>query len=311
MVSSERPVLSVVVAIVSDTTESRAGASHLAECLKALTNQVNPPSMEVIIPYHQAVDGIERVLEKFSDMRFIPVTDLKSMTSLGGSREHHDELRARGLVVAKGDIIALIEDHARPDSNWCARIVEAHGDGYVAIGGAIENAIDRPLNWAVYYCDFGRYQNPLPPGESLFASDANASYKQAALEAIRSVWSDSFHETLVNAALISRGDRLALRPDIIVYQNRSNLRFGSALRERFIWGRSYAAARCQMVGGKRAIYAALSPLLPAVLMLRMAATARKKGRNMGKFLKALPIIAALLVSWSAGEVVGYLTARSA
>ncbi len=32
---------------------------------------------------------------------------------------------------------------------------QAPRTGYAAIGGAIENGINRPLNWAVYYCDFG------------------------------------------------------------------------------------------------------------------------------------------------------------
>ena len=73
------------------------------------------------------------------------------------------------------------------------------------MGGAIENSIDRPLNWAVYFCDFLRYQTPLPDGESALASDANVSYKRTALQAIQPVWRDVFHETSVNAALRARG----------------------------------------------------------------------------------------------------------
>ena len=45
-------------------------------------------------------------------------------------------------------------------------MVVAHREYYAAIGGAIENGVDRPLNWAVYYSDFGRYQNPFQSGES-------------------------------------------------------------------------------------------------------------------------------------------------
>lgn len=308
MSSAKNPTLSVVVAIVSDTLEARAGASHIAGCLDALSHQVDAPLTEIIVPYHDNVDGIEGLQKQFPDVIFVPVTDLKRSSSKGGSREHHDVIRARGLSAAHGEVVGLLEDHARPDKRWCANTVAAHRESYAAIGGAIENGIDRPLNWAVYYCDFGKYQNPLPAGESPFASDANVTYKRSALESIRTTWDQSFREVVVNGTLISRGERLGLRPDIIVYQHRDDLRLGAALRERFIWGHSYATTRGQLLSTpKRLIYAALSPLLPAILMLRMADTAWKRRRHFGAFLKALPFTAMLLISWSLGECLGYLT----
>jgi hypothetical protein len=308
---SHKPLLSVVVVIVSDTTDSRSDASLLDSCLEALSQQVDAPPMEIIVPYHGNVSGIELIKAQYPDVVFIPANDLKIYTGQGGSREHHDELRARGLAAARGEIIGLLEDHARPDLNWCARMVEAHQQCYAAVGGAIENGIDRPLNWAVYFCDFGRYQNPLPAGESAFASDANVSYKRSALESIRSTWQEVFHETAVNWALTSRGEKLALSPEIIVYQNRGSLRLGNALKERFIWGRSYAATRGMLAGAsKRAIYATLSPILPLVLLGRMTVNVLKKQRCLGVFLKALPLTAALTLSWSLGELMGYLTGRA-
>ena len=205
-------------------------------------------------------------------------------------------------------MIGLVEDHARPDPRWCANVVAAHRQGYAAIGGAIENGVDRPLNWAVYYCDFGRYENPLPAGESPFASDANVTYKRAALEAIRPSWEQSFREIVVNGALASRGEKVALHPAIVVYQNRQHLRLGAALRERFVWGRSYAATRCALLGAPaRLAYAALSPALPGVLLFRMATTSWRRRRHFGRFLLALPITATLVMVWSLGEAVGYLT----
>ena len=304
------PVLSVVVAIVSDTTEARAGVAHLAECLDALSHQTDAPTMEVVVPYHRNVDGIEETRQRYPDVVFVPVTDLNTLPTGRGGREHHDQLRARGLAEARGEIIGLLEDHARPTERWCAEIVAAHREPYAAIGGAIENGVDTALNWAVYYCDFGRYQNPVPSGESPFASDANVSYKRSALEAIRHVWEDSFHETVVNGALLARGERLALSPTMIVYQRRQGLRLGAALRERFIWGRSYAASRSGLVGSRRWLYAALSPLLAGVLTLRMASNVRRRRRHVGKFLRTLPLIVVFLMAWSLGELLGYVTSRS-
>jgi hypothetical protein len=308
---SMQPVLSIVVAIVSDTTDARCDLSHLKGCLEALYRQIDPPSMEIIIPYRSPLEGIEELRRQYVNVVFIPIPQLKTYTGKGGSREHHDELRAYGLGAARGDLVALLEDHARPDPNWCARIVEAHRQrfpGYAGIGGAIENGIDRPLNWAVYFCDFGRYQNPVPAGDSFIASDANVSYKRSKLEPIRSIWESVFHETIVNWELVSRGEKLALSPDIIVYQHRSNLNFSNAVKERFVWGRSYAATRSQLSSnGKRFMYALLSPLLPAVLSTRMAVTTFKRRRLIRFFLVALPMTIVLLVSWAFGEFTGYLT----
>ena len=308
MSESQNPLLSIVVAIVSDTTEAHCGTSHLVPCLEALSQQLDPPLMEIIVPYHDGVTGIEELKLRFPEIIFIHATDLKTYVAGGGSREHHNELRMRGVAAARGKIIALLEDHGRPDRHWCSLMVRAHEQHYAAVGGAIENGIDRALNWALYFCDFGRYQNPVPAGESAFVSDANVSYKRFALESIRPIWQEVFDEPVVNGALISAGEKIALSPEIVVYQHRLNLRLPKIIKERFIWGRSYGAHRGQGFGfGRQLIYAALSLGLPGVLLLRMTITVMKKGRCVAAFFRALPFTALLTLSWSFGEFIGYLT----
>jgi hypothetical protein len=310
MAASDNPVLSVVVAIITDTTE-RPEVSHLERCLAALMRQSGAPTMEIIIPYHPFVEGIPRLRQQYSDVRFVEVTDLRTYTRRGGSREHHDELRARGLALARGTIVALIEDVGIPAPDWSARMVEAHHRPFAGVGGAIENGVDRPLNWAVYFCDFLRYQNPLPEGESTIASDANSSYKREALESIRPVWQEFFSEASVNGALRSRGEKVCLAPSVVLYQHRQGLLLKATLKERFVWGRSYAATRAGLAGTpRRVLRAALSPLLPGLILARMTLMAWKKRRTVAAFLNALPLTVALTVSWSWGELVGYVTGRA-
>src|SRR4029079_17114838 len=98
------------------------------------------------------------------------------------------------------------------------------------------------------YCDFGKYQNPLPPGESSYASDANTSYKRQALDQGRPTWQPSFREVVVNGALIARGEKVILRPEVVIYQNRRGLDFSFALRERFIWGHSNTPNLSALIG---------------------------------------------------------------
>ncbi len=302
------PELSVVVAIVSDTTNPRVDVANLVGCLEAIAQQADPPSMEVIVSHLPDVEGLDALKARYPSVTFLPVPDVRGPRETGGGREHHDVLRARAMAISRGGLIALIEDHARPDPRWCANIVKAHKESYAGVGGAMDNMVDRPLNWAVYFCDYGRYQNPLPEGESHFASDSNVSFKRAALEKVRDAWAQAFREVIVNGALIDLGEKVVLRRDILVLQCRTGLRFWPAMRERFVWGRSYSATRNATLGlPKRLALAVLSPTLPVVLTFRLARTALERRRYFGKFLVALPLIVILLASWSVGEGLGYVT----
>ncbi len=304
------PQLSVVLVICSDTTDAELDLSILEGNLAALHAQVAPPTLEIIVPYAAPAAGIEALQKSYPDVIFRPIPDLSTYQG-AGSREHHDELRSRGLAEARGETVALLEDHGYPDRNWARNMWAVHQRDCAAVGGAIENDIDRPLNWAVYFCDFFRYHNPVPAGASQLASDVNVSYKRAALNSIRPLLFPSFRETAVNQVLLERGQRILLSPEVIIRQTRKNLRLGGALRERFIWGRSYAGGRSREIGEKRLILGILCPILPALLIFRIARTVFERRRLVGAFLKSLPLLVPLTISWSLGELVGYFTARPA
>jgi len=145
--SDAEPLLSAVVVIVSDTLEPRAHTGHLAGCLGALKEQIDAPPFEVIVPYHAATDGIAELQKDFAEVRFVAVEEAAIGERKPGSREHHDVLRSRGLALARGALLALLEDHARPDPRWCANLAAAHRQtDAAAVGGAIENGIDRSLS---------------------------------------------------------------------------------------------------------------------------------------------------------------------
>jgi hypothetical protein len=62
--------------------------------------------------------------------------------------------------------------------------------------------------------------------------------------------------------------------------------------------------------GARLVRAALSPLLPPILLLRYFQIVRRTGRNRNKFLVALPWLLLLTTAWAWGEFIGYLTGRT-
>src|SRR5262245_33692574 len=297
-----QPELSIVVAIIA------GGSQSCAACLDALAVARRDYEIEVLVPYDTRLTDVDGLSRKFHWVEFIDARRSVPVTSESLSREHHDILRAIGLNQARGRIVALLEDHGTPSVDWIAATLEAHRTNASAVGGAVENGVDRLLNWAVYYCDFGRYQNPVREGEVEFLSDSNVSYKREALESVKSLWLDSFHETSVNWELRRRGESLRLSPRMVVHQTRSSLRLLDALRERYVWGRSFAGTRAAEVStSKRITFAAFSFLLPLLLTSRIVLTGLQKRRHISKLFRALPLIFLLEVIWSGGEFVGYLT----
>jgi hypothetical protein len=299
--------LSVVVTIVD-------GGDVLARCLRALSQQVDPPGMEVLVPWDDSVKGVDEFVRRFPSFRFLPLgalTIARPASSAAGQHELFDRRRAAGLNAATGDIIAIVEDRGLPRPDWARTMIALHERlPHAVVGGAIEHGTSGVLNWAVYFCDFSRYQLPFAAGVREWVSDVNIGYKRDALMDIHDVWRERYHETTVHWALQRRGHQLYLSPDLVVDQDRGRLRLSRVLGERFAWGRlfSYTRAREQPLF-RRLMYAALSPLLPFVLLARHARVQFSKRAALGQFAAASPLVFMLLMAWSAGETVGYVTRR--
>jgi hypothetical protein len=298
------PSLSVIITIVS-------GGEALRRCLTALQPQTEASDAEVIVPYDDWSRDAAELAGEFPAVRFHRIADLGAAADPAVPAHAHrlyDRRRAVGLGAARGDLLAMTEDHAVPAADWCRQIRAAHAQPYAVIGGAIENAVDRPLNWALYYCDFGRYGRPFPAGPAAYVSDVNVSYKRSALESVRILWSDAYHETTLHWALRARGEVLFLDPRLVVYQHRPAMRLAQAYRERIDWGRMFAETRAAEGGSGRALaWAAGTPALPVVLLVRMLRHMRRQGRSAGQIWRTLPLAFVLLTGWAVGELSGYVS----
>jgi hypothetical protein len=297
--------LSVAVALISGRTDD------LRRCLDALAAQRDAPPFEVIVPYDPPCRDVLGLQADHPGVRFLEVPDLDSAKARSGAgREHHDTLRTVGLRAARAPYVALTEDHAVATETWVGDMVcllDEHPRA-AAIGGAVECGVDTLLNRAVYFCDFGRYQNPLPEGPARYVSDSNVAYRREALEAVADVWAGDYHETMVHDALVARGHEIWLTPRSLVHQTRAGLTLAWALRERFVWARSFAGTRVRGAPlPKRLVFAGGCALLPFLLTYRLAAGARQRGRDLGGFATALPLIFVLQSLWALGELVGDLT----
>lgn len=304
------PRLSVVLTVVD-------GGAALRRCLSALLAQDGGPPMEILVPYDSTMTSVASVIDEAAlpapgvtvrgldlgriDTRHPPL-------SARGQHELIDRRRSAGLREAAAGIVAIVEDRGVPRKDWAANVIRLHNTlPHVVIGGAIENGRDRVLNWAVYFCDFGRYQRPFAPGPRRYISDVNVAYKRRALDETREIWQLRYHEPWVHWALERRGETLFASPDVVVDQIRDHLKLSGLIRERLAWGRLFGSLRARDASiGRRAGWVALSPLVPFVLFGRLVRDRLSKRRAIGRFVAAAPAAALLVCAWAAGEAAGAL-----
>lgn len=276
------------------------GAPHLRRCLAALDAQREAPAFDILVVYDPHLEDIAAMAPERPDVRF--VANAGQRTPL--------ELAARAVSEASGDLILLTEDHCVPAPGWVRAMADAQAEGRAVVGGTVE-----PLpgttdaDWAFYLVDYYRYMPPVPEGPSPTLTVCNASYRADRLAAVADVWREIFHETAINDALRARFGTLWLRPDARVAMRR-HVRFRDALYERYAFGRLFGCTRLAFQPGwRRGYYVALAPVLPLLLLGRMAKASLRSGANARRYLRALPFTTALVLAWSWGEWLGYLTRR--
>lgn len=302
------PDLSVVVTVVG-------GVPFLRRCLTRLALQAAGRAVEVIVPFDSTSPEIGACRAEFPGVRFVDAgviaTDCKPGTE-AAAHEIYDRRTATGLAAAYGEVLALLQDYGAPEPDWCDQLLAAHRLPHGVIGGAVEHEGGGPLNWAVYFQDFGRFQPPLPEGPSPYLTDVNVSYKRAVLDGVRSMWEGRYKEVTVNWALARQGVTLWQRPQVVVRQDRGRLSLRRLVVERYCWGRLFGSIRIRELNTPtRVAYVLLSPAIPLVLLVRMGRKAFAARRQRMAFLRCLPHTAFLTSVWCVGEFVGYLTGREA
>jgi len=302
MSSDGRPELSVIICPTTSTPAS------IGLCLDWLRKSLDGVGCECFVPYDERLDGVQDLTVRYDWVRFLDGRPVVARHGLSPcSHERYNVLRSLALNVARGRIVAILEDHGLPAPDWARAVLAAHRRPDGVIGGVVENRVDRLLNWAVYYCDFGRFQNPVPSGPMRWVTDVNVSYKRECLERVRPVWQQTYREAVVHDAIRAAGHRLVLDGRIVVFQNRE-VRFREAAWQRYIWGRAFAAVRARGVSPwRRWFFAAFSFGLPLLRGGRVVVRAVRRRRHVDRMAAAFPLVLLLELFWAAGEFMGYVT----
>jgi glycosyltransferase involved in cell wall biosynthesis len=291
LTADERPQVSVVIASVN-------GVSYLDACLAALARQRGGVRAEVVVADCCGDGARELVAREYPWVRLLSFAERRPVP----------ELRAIGIAHSRGDVVAVTEDHCIPAEDWFERIVARHRGPYAAVGGAVENAAtERLVDWAVFLCEYSRYVNPVPRGVTDDIPGNNVAYKREALAHIQDLLDAGRWEHFLHWRLQEAGLELCSDPANVVH-HRKSFTIREFLEQRFHYGRSFAGMRVE--GGpfwRRLMFAFGSPILPPLLLGRIADRLFRRRRHRLIFLRSCPLLALFTLSWTAGELIGYLT----
>ena len=284
------PLISVIIASVN-------GLPSIDECLTALHRQKGNIKSEIIVVDCCRDGTADHIREKFPEVQLIHLPERLGIP----------ELRAMGMSRAKGEYIAVTEDHCMAPENWYEEIQKAHASGYAAVGGTVVNgSVNRIVDWAVYLCEYSHVMPPIPSGEVDGIAGNNASYRREVLEKVDDSIKKNYWEFFLHEELRKNGVRFLSVPTLRINHKKE---FGILyfLKQRYNYSRSFAGMRRkrESIAG-RIKYLLASPILPILLLWRIARQVFQKGRHQREFFLSLPLLALFMVSYAAGEFIGYL-----
>jgi hypothetical protein len=220
------------------------------------------------------------------------------------------ELWRDGLEATDRPVVAFSTTAMCPASGWRRAMLERlEASGAAVAGGPIRPQAKDPVSKAIFLLRYSNYLPPLidparvePPGD-------NAVYRRDRLEGLESLWEEGFWEVEIHRALRARGERTAMAEGGVV-EHHGEGRLRELLQRRYAHGRRYGASRAKDLGpAQRLLRIVALPLVPLVLLGRIARALWSRDQSLVPWLPALPALLPLLAAWSLGEALGMFSTR--
>ena len=217
-------------------------------------------------------------------------------------------LWGRGLREARGRIVAFTIAQCRVGAGWARTLIEGIRAGAAGVGGPIDvrpgtSATGR----ATFYLRYSAWLNVSDGTVREIAGD-NAAYDHAALRAVRTDATEAFWEVEAHARFRELGRTLMMHPGATAWFT-DDTGLATMAARRFAHGRHSGAfrvrdgirTRWQMVLG--------SPVVPFVLLARVARRVVRGRGHVVSFLTSLGAFLVLAFAWAAGEAIGAFLAE--
>jgi hypothetical protein len=274
-------------------------------------------TLSVVIGTHNAAGVITVSLEVIvADCSTDATPDIISRHFPSIRLLHFDEplplaaLRGRGIAVARGTVIAILDPFSVAAGDWASQVIAAHTrTPHGVIGGSVDlyqAEAASYASWTTYLNEYGLFMSPCVPGATWILPGSNVSYKRAVLFDQDQPRYPVFWKTFVNWAQETAGSPMWLEPAIRVELNKP-IAFADFLTTRYHHGRCFGGMRTAGASGVTRLGRAASTILvPALQAWRWTTGFWPKRRHRGRFVATLPAQLLLFSLWSLGEAVGYL-----
>jgi glycosyltransferase involved in cell wall biosynthesis len=292
----DRPIdvkLSVVIA-------AHDASAAIETCLAALEIQCRDAGIEVIVA-DSSTDGTPSLVSaRFPWVKLLHFDEPLTVPAL----------RGRGIAIARGEIIAILDPYSIAAEDWVARVLAAHAEHpHAVIGGSVGlyRAADSSHSmWTLYLNEYGLFMPPIVRGETWIVPGSNVAYKRAALFDGATPRYPVFWKTFANWDIERDRSPLWLEPTIRVELFKP-IPLSDYLRTRYHHGRCFAGLRVRQASALVRVARALStPLVPVLLLWRWTRGFWPKRRERARFLLTVPAQFVLFSVWAWGEAVGYL-----
>jgi hypothetical protein len=288
---ARRPDLSVVVASID-------AAHAIASCLRALEEGTRGVEAEVVVVVASRENDAQTARRAAPNATVI-VEPSGTLTPV---------LWARGFHASTGNVVAFTTAHFLVGPGWGRAMLDGVASGAVGVGGPIRLARSTtPTDWATYFLRYSAFLG-LGDHDRAVVADIpgdNAAYERSALERHAESFANGFWEIDFHRRVRADGRELAMLPGAASWFSRS-FTLRDITRQRFEHGRHFGAWRVRSGGVSRRRVIAASPLVPPLLLARIAARVARRPSLAWRFAIALPALAVLAVAWALGEVAGAL-----
>jgi glycosyltransferase involved in cell wall biosynthesis len=268
-------------------------------CLEALVQQSHVKDLEILI-IDGSTDGSAEIARRFKQLTLVQADPACLVP----------ELWKIGIELSGGQTVAFTTANFIPAKNWVAELGALLQSDHAAIGGVFEKSMpDKISQWAIYFLRYAAYLPSIPARPATQLAADNAVYQRWVFEKYAELIEDGFWEHPVNRRLSADGHSLFLTPALKV-----SMGYFSPPRDffhqRFLHGRMFGAERAAQASPfARLLYILTSPLIPFVLLARVARNVLKNNAHIIKFFLSLPWILFYLLGWSLGELSGYLLGK--
>jgi hypothetical protein len=219
---------------------------------------------------------------------------------------------ARGFIAgihnAHAPIVALIEHHSFPDSNWAELLIKAHQQPWAAVGPSMCNGNpDTILSWADFYQAYGEWTHPILSGPVHHLPSHNSSYKRDILFACKNQLEDLMEaESILHRHLKAQGYGLFLEARTCIY-HLNFASWSSWIPARYYMGRQFASTWSRSWSWPRRLcFTVASPLIPWVRLWRIQRHIRQSQTTSLFMRLLLPLLGGLLIE-GLGHMMGYAT----